>query len=767
MSAHVLATLELQNVQKAWPWLLLLLAVLALLAYTYRGMYERSGKRLTWGLAALRGGGVALLIAALARPAWIRSRELVDPGRVAVILDDSLSMSLADATGRSRYARARQALAELQQAVAREPGPRLELDVFDIEGEPLPQGPPSEPRAERTDLSRALRGAAARLRARPLVALVLVSDGVDNTGIEQFSELAELPVPVYALGFAPDEQAGRLDLALHAVRAPQRVMVDNECEITCEIAKTAGPALAATLAIKRGTEILASQEIDLPEGTSRQPIALRLRPREPGAFVLTAQIETEAGERLAANNLKHFPLQVDAEGIKVLYLEGYLRYEFRFLKNRLEEDPDINLAAVVRRANPQAAPALSAGNLLTEERLREFEVVVLGDMEANLLTTAEYEALVHWVESPAPAGRRRALLVLGGYHSFGPAGLQATPLAKALPVTFAQQGPPQSEQPFVLEPTEAGRQHPMFQILEDRVQNAAMWAAAPPLAGCPLIESIKPGAEVLAVNPQVEVSGGPAPVVVVQRYGEGRVMVLAADTTWRWSFLPRVAGQGDTLFARFWSQAIRWLAGRQMQMERPLLAVSTDRPDYALGTSAAIRIVVDPDAARAAAASSAVAGGQPAAAADAGEIICEVLDADGEPHTVPVRATPADPNVLQGNFTASRAGRYRVLASLVTQGKTAANQAAEFLVHGSELELADTGTNRELLRSLARLTGGQYHDVADAAALGASLPRRERRTTVVDRGEFWTSPASRTLFFCCFLAAVTAEWILRRRHHII
>lgn len=767
MSGTVFAALELQNVHHAWPWLLLVLAVLAILAYTYRDIYERSGKRLTWGLAALRAGAVILLITALARPAWVRNRELVDPGRVAVIVDDSLSMSLADARGKSRYASARYALVELQSAMTRSPGPRLELDLFDIEGQPLQQGLPHEPRAERTDLSRALRSAAAHLRARPLVALVLVSDGVDNTGIDQFSELAELPVPVYALGFAPDEQAGRLDLALHAVRAPQRALVDNECEITCEIAKSGGPALVATLAIKRGTEILASQEIDLPEGTSRQPVALRMRPREPGTFVLTAQIEAEAGERLPANNFKHFPLQVDAEGIKVLYLEGYLRYEFRFLKNRFEQDPDINLTAIVRRANPQAAPALSAGNLLTEERLREFEVVILGDMEANLLTTAEHEALLHWVESPAPAGRRRALLVLGGYHSFGPAGLRVTPLAHALPVTFAQEGPLQSEQPFVLEPTEVGKQHPMFQILEDRLQNGALWAAAPPLAGCPLIESIKPGAEVLAVNPHVEISGRPAPVVVVQRYGEGRVMVLAADTTWRWSFLSRVAGQNDTLFARFWSQAIRWLAGRQMGMERPPLVVSTDRPDYALGAPAVIRIVVDPDAVRATAASSAVAGGQPGVVADASEVVCEVLDADGQPHTVPVRTMPADPNVLQGNFTASRAGRYRVLASLVTQGKMASNQAAEFLVHGSELELADTSTNRELLRSLTRLTGGQYHDVADAAALGASLPRRERRTTVVDRREFWTSPASRTLFFCCFLTAVTAEWLLRRRHHII
>ncbi len=37
-------------------------------------------------------------------------------------------------------------------------------------------------------------------------------------------------------------------------------------------------------------------------------------------------------------------------------------------------------------------------------------------------------------------------------------------------------------------------------------------------------------------------------------------------------------GQTDTLFARFWSQTIRWLAGRDLEQQRSLLTVNTDRP---------------------------------------------------------------------------------------------------------------------------------------------------------------------------------------------
>ena len=114
----------------------------------------------------------------------------------------------------------------------------------------------------------------------------------------------------------------------------------------------------------------------------------------------------------------------------MFYIEGFLRYEYKFLRRRLEDDPDVSLVSVVRRADPrQTGPE---AELLTADRLKSFEVVVLGDMEANYLNAAEYQALIHWIDEG------HALLVLGGYHSFGPNGFRNTPLAAVLPVVFAK-----------------------------------------------------------------------------------------------------------------------------------------------------------------------------------------------------------------------------------------------------------------------------------------------------------------------------------------
>src|SRR5262249_43885829 len=148
-----------------------------------------------------------------------------------------------------------------------------------------------------------------------------------------------------------------------------------------------------------------------------------------------------------------------------------------------------------------------------------------------------------------------SLLVLGGYHSFGSRGLRTTPLAAALPVVFSSEENPQSEKPFKFQLTDKGQGHPIFTVSVDRVRNTALWNEAPPLDGMSLVQRAKPGADVLAVNPQVQIEGQPAVVLAVQRAGGGgQVMVMAADTTWNWSRLPRIVGQPDNLYGRFWSQ---------------------------------------------------------------------------------------------------------------------------------------------------------------------------------------------------------------------
>ncbi len=737
------ALLRFEGVAHPWAWLILLIAGAAFLAWTYHEIAQRAERRLCLGLMVLRAAGLLALVLAQAKPTWTHESALVDPGRLAVVVDNSASMSLADPSGPTRFTLAERAVERLRDALDAGRGSPVALDVFDITGEPVANGQALKPVIERTDLARAVSESIARLRSRPLAGVVLVSDGMDNTGRPDLRELADAPVPIHAVGFKADPNASGLDLAVRNVRAPSRAMVHNQIKVDVTLAKTGGPATEAEVVLTRGRDNFASQKVSLGAGNSEQTVSLNLTPSQAGTFVFTATVAGASGERLLANNAAHFPLRVDSEPIRVLYLEGFLRFEYKFLKNRLEDDPDVSLVSVVRRANPEQPDARSDDGLITPDRLKNIDIVILGDMEASYIGSPEYQALLKWLDE-----KNHALLVLGGYRSFGPDGFRTTPLAEALPVVFATAEPYQTEEPFVLQLTEEGRRHPLFEITGDRVKDGAAWAAAPPLAGTCLVQEAKAGADVLAVHPSLQVGGKPAVIVAVQRFGAGHTMVLAADTTWRWSRMARVLGRSDTLYARFWSQTLRWLTGRSLDDQRPPLVVSTDRPDYDVGKAVSIKVTRQP---------------KPGEDLAATEIGLEVTGSSGRSVAVPLRSSSADPNLFQGSFYPSVGGRYEVAATLTGGGKTIANQTAEFLVHGADLELADPGTNRPALQSLAASTGGVYVDVEDAAELAAKVPRKERRVPRVERAELWHSPV---LFFG-FLGFITAEWFLRRRNHLV
>src|SRR5947209_165935 len=177
-----LAVVEFEGVRWPWLWAILLIAGAAILFVAYREIFLRTERRLTWGLMGLRTVGLLFLVLALAKPTWTRESEEVDAGRVAVIFDNSRSMSLADEGGGTRYARARTALDRFTQALHARGGPRLAVDLFDIEGNPLEKVPDS-PTVDRTDLGKALRQATGKLRSRSLAGVslagvVLISDGM-------------------------------------------------------------------------------------------------------------------------------------------------------------------------------------------------------------------------------------------------------------------------------------------------------------------------------------------------------------------------------------------------------------------------------------------------------------------------------------------------------------------------------------------------------------------------------------------------------------
>ena len=740
--------LQLDNVQSAWPWLLGIVSAAVLLFFVYYSIFVRTERRLTWVLLGLRGAGILALLLALARPVWTEDTTLVDPGRLAVVLDDSRSMSLAHTGGKSRYQLAREAVDRLQRQVEEAEGARVQVELFGIDGEPIAGEPADKPLATVTDLVRAVGRVESRLRSRELIGVVLVTDGMDNSGRGSILQLADSETPIHAIGFPSDPSSAELDLAVRPPQAPEQVLVNNTVTVRVPVVRAAGPGdqRVEVKVTVGGDRVEAEQQVVLEPGANQVEAGLTFEPTVAGRFMYRVEAEAAGGERVLGNNVEQFALQVNAEAIGVLYLEGFLRYEYTFLRKRLDDDPDINLITVVRTANPQRPNPEASKVLLTSTQLDTVDLVILGDMEADFLGTTEYEALIAW------AGQEgHAVLVLGGYRSFGPNGFAGTPLADVLPVEFTEEGvADQADEPFTMALTAAGQVHPIFQVQSDRVRNKTLWDQAAQLAGCSLVRRAKPGATVLATNPITSVDDKPAVVVAVQNFGQGKSMVVTTDTTWRWSRVARLKGQGDLLFARFWSQSVRWLTGRGLDDQQAPLVVTTDRPGYGDGDAVSVRIVA-----------------RDSAAAATHALAATITNAAGRRRSVPLRPATDGSGDQVATVYPDGPGRHVIVARSTRDGETVANANVQLLVHGADLETNDTRTDSQVLRQIAAERGaGFYVDIGEAQTLGDKLQPDRRQRTITrarDAREYWNSPV---LFFF-FLAAVTGEWWIRRRNRLV
>jgi hypothetical protein len=116
-----------------------------------------------------------------------------------------------------------------------------------------------------------------------------------------------------------------------------------------------------------------------------------------------------------------------------------------------------------------------------------------------------------------------------------------------------------------------------------------------------------------------------------------------------------------------------------------------------------------------------------------------------------------------GRFTAAvrpdHAGLYRIHAE-ARRGTTALGSADRWmLVGGADREFADPRLNENLLRRIARTSGGRYARAADAANIVQWLRSAAPRNPAPEHRDLWHEPWVLALI----IMLLSAEWILRRR----
>ena len=336
--------------------------------------------------------------------------------------------------------------------------------------------------------------------------------------------------------------------------------------------------MAVVLREKDKPAVLAKVEVTVGPDQQPQTVRIPFRPTQVGQFEFVVEAQPQPGELQTENNRQTRTVEVRKEKIHVLLVQAYPSFEFRYLRNLLQRDETIALHTVLQEADlehaQQDASALRVFPLRREE-LFAYDVVIFGDVNPALLSTAALQNLADFVDQPAKGG---ALVLIAG-PSYMPAAYRETPLARLLPFVvgqgaIAQRGSPPLgrgaggegvlREGFVVQPTDLGLASPAMQLGDTPEETREIWRNLAPLYWLLELPELKPGVRVLAEHPtRVGPDGRHLPVFCLQYVGAGKVLFHATDETWRWRY--RV---GDRYFARYWVQTIRYLCRAKLGRRR-------------------------------------------------------------------------------------------------------------------------------------------------------------------------------------------------------
>lgn len=760
-----------------FTWNVLLLALSGVLLW-FVYLRDPAQRRRRLPMAILRGGVLALVVLLLNRPQLTVTQARIEPSVLAVMIDDSLSMRLADIAAApnqppsQRLAAVERLLTDADAKLLRDLAAVHQLRFYRFSGDAISLDAPArfatpedaaavrrkidelKPIGVQTRLIESLGTVARELRGQRIAGALLLTDGreTDAKGGESASALRDLGLKVFAVPVGTD--VGLRNVEIESVAVQDSVFAGDIVNVKVALRTTGvppGTAIRLILKDKSGVPILdEGKPVELAVPIDRdgpQQAELQFIPSQVGPLDLSVEAVPLDGEIDDADNVRAVQLAVLDANLRVLYVDGYPRWEYRYLKQELIRDPTVNVSCLLTSADTSFAQ--EGDRPITRfpetiEELLEYDVVLFGDVDPRQFTDNQLALVNEFVS------RRGGGFGMIAGPNYAPQKYQNTAIEPLLPVDISrvEGGTRRADgtvaEGFRIALTEDGRNSSVFRFFRDPKVNADYVAGRiqEMFWYCRGVTTKAGVGETLAQHPkETGPDGRPAPLVVVGRFGTGRTSFSALDDTWRWRYYT-----GEQIFNSYWTQTLRTLA-RGKKLGQRKLTLASERPVYQLGETARVNVrVLDPQV----------------LATLPGELQAKLVDEQGQVvRDVTLIRRGASGDGYVGGFTADRLGRFSV--KLPSLGAGVDDAAVPLEIAVPRLELNDPTVDRVTLARLAAETGGQVVPFAEAASLPTRIPSAQREIPLIANSPLWAAPSALALF----AGLITAEWILRKRAGLV
>ena len=784
--------------------------VIGITVYVYLRIARPLHPRYRFLLILLRITAASILLGCLLAPVVIEKKDITPPTHLSILVDTSRSMQLVDAS-MSEIPISR--LSQVNQLLFNVPGQFLQTlqDRFEVHLYPFntrlqqsvllaqeDDAPPPQFGAEGalTDIGGAIREAASAWKGQQTAGIVLITDGAHNSGRFPLETITALEVPIYPIGVGSVEPPK--DIQIQRVDYTPIAYTNHESVIRVNVVQTGYTGKTTQLSLrevesKRLVDVVtltfsSHQEVNAVDASTKQMVELKLTPQTEGNFQYSVTLPTLDGELTEANNQKTFSMKVVKARLNVFYLEGRPRWDYTFLKRTLERDPDIEATCAILSSNrlkrlpvdsvlnrldgyyPQATPASETPRFPeTLAELSKYDVLILGDLGAEHLTETQQRAIVDFVEMQG-----KPVIFLPSRNMLGVNGLGNTELAQLLPIDIPKNGCRIEDTEFTAQLTQSGAFHPMLQLADTQMAVSNRQSAKESLgtttktslltadsrhliANMPALSRSFSGFRLRGGATALMENGKGMPILILQRAGLGKSLMIAAEGFWNWGF--GVKTFKDTryhaIYPRFWAQVLRWMA---TNTDDKNVYLTTDAATYAIGDTVKVTAYLYSETY------------QPQAGAT---VQIEVVPPDGAPFQLQINAATESTNEMlsqpdtianmsnlyTAQFVLLQNGKYRIRATGRSGNLKLGEDQIDIYAHPQLAELENPQLNEDLLKQLAGQTDGAYFTMADAESLPENIANVQNPIFVDAERELWAHP----LIFITVLGLLGTEWFLRKR----
>ncbi|WP_432798490.1 hypothetical protein [Poriferisphaera sp. WC338] len=750
----------------AWLWAMTILAVFVFSGWCYSRLLGKRWVRLL--LSGTRAVILTLIVVLLVGPMLVKRDEVTEPDVLVVMVDRSASMTVKDMHGLggdaydfvSRDEMMRDVLARNKDFLSGELGKREVVWLgFDREVRSLTNVYPQDREDDKTDNrvmldeaigdeTRLVSGVAAGISlagGRPIAGMIVISDGrsAEPISSDVISRLRERGVGVYAVPLGGERLP--YDVAIRKVVAPRRAFTADKLPIRVQLEQVGGAEAGdVTITVREadGGEVLATQ---LWQG-GEEDVTLEITTGESGikSYVIEAVSET-INEQTTRNNQHVTTVEVIDRPIRVLYVEGYPRWEYRYLKNMLIREKSIWSSLMLISADrgfAQEGDEPITRLPMDAVEMEKYDVVIVGDVPGGYLSGHEMNLIKQQV-SLHGAG----LIMIGG-ERYMPGVYEGTVFEELLPMARAEDVGRivQGSGEWVMRPADNAASLGVLKI-----GDAEDWPAdLPAVRWVQSLGPLKVTSEVLGEWIDAENNDPKAePAVVRMRYGAGQVLYIGTDEIWRWRY-----GKGEQYFEQFWVQLIRMLGRSRVQQEETGLSIRLSNHRIDVGSQMVVELLVSDGSLDERKDQVRLEVRQQQNQSVVDELVLHLQHKNGTEQNRAGR-------VYRGIYVGERAGAYELVLGDWLAGDRRVSEKIQVIASADEMQHLEA--DHAKLRQLAEASGGQVIPVNQIEILPEVIPNRARVRPNDHREKLAHAP----LIFGLILGLLVVEWIGRKAMKLV